>query len=74
MKKLFITLGFISIVHCKAPAQTKFTLTPQQSMIMTGKGPGQDGTNNSFFGEDCYAVVKNIGERKFSIRIQQDGT
>ena len=42
-------------------------------MIMTGKGPGQDGTINPFFGQDCYAIIKNIGKRKFSIRIQQKG-
>jgi hypothetical protein len=54
-------------------AQTEFVLEPSQSMIMTGKGPGQDGTINPYFGQDCYAIVKNIGKRQFSIRVQQDG-
>lgn len=40
---------------------------------MTGKGPGQDGTINPYYGQNCYAIVRNIGERAFSIRIQQDG-
>ncbi len=44
-----------------------------QSMIMTGKGPGQDATINPYAGEDCIAIVKNVGERTFSIRIQRDG-
>ncbi|MDN3205276.1 hypothetical protein [Algoriphagus sediminis] len=45
----------------------------QQSMVMTGKGSGQDGTINPYTGEDCIAIVKNIGERTFSIRIQRNG-
>ena len=54
-------------------AQTEFVLEPSQSMIMTGKGSGQDAIINPFYGEDCYAIVKNIGERQFSIRVQKDG-
>ncbi|GAA4812085.1 hypothetical protein GCM10023330_19170 [Litoribaculum gwangyangense] len=40
---------------------------------MTGKGPGQDGTINPYIGQNCYAIVRNIGDRQFSIRVQQDG-
>ncbi len=54
-------------------AQTEFVLDPSQSMIMTGKGPGQDGTINPYDGQDCYALVKNIGNRAFSIRVQEEG-
>ena len=61
------------LIHFEAKAQTEFVLEPSQSMIMTGKGPGQDGTINPYFGQDCYAIIKNIGELEFSIRIQQNG-
>ena len=54
-------------------AQTDFELDPSQSMLITGKGPGQDGTINPYDGQNCYAIVENIGEREFSIRIQQKG-
>ncbi|WP_211277470.1 hypothetical protein [Nonlabens spongiae] len=37
---------------------------------MTGKRPGQDATINPFEGEECFALVENIGERSFSVRIQ----
>ena len=40
---------------------------------MTGKGSGQDATINPYFGNDCYALVKNIGKRQFTIRVQKEG-
>lgn len=71
------TLTFIALLFFLSSvgveAQTEFVLEPSQSMIMTGKGPGQDATINPYFGQECYAIVKNIGKRKFSIRVQQDG-
>ena len=50
------------LIHFEAKAQTEFVLEPSQSMIMTGKGPGQDATINPYFGEDCFAIIKNIGK------------
>ncbi|MFP4846023.1 hypothetical protein [Winogradskyella sp. PE311] len=73
MRLLILTICLTFFTNLEVFAQTKFTLKPSQSMILTGKGPGQDGTKNPYFGEDCYAIVKNIGETKFSIRIQQNG-
>ena len=54
-------------------AQTEFDLEPSQSMLMTGKGPGQDATINPFAGEDCFAIVENLGMQAFSVRIQKKG-
>ncbi|MEM8928132.1 MAG: hypothetical protein AAGC45_08005 [Bacteroidota bacterium] len=54
-------------------AQTEFELKPSQSMLMTGKGPGQDGTINPYAGEDCYAIVENLGSSELSVRIQKQG-
>lgn len=59
--------------HSEVWGQTEFELDTQQSMIITGKGSGQDATINPYDGQDCYAVVENIGERSFSIRIQAEG-
>ena len=73
MKALFFTLSLLLFFQLDAFAQTEFTLDPSQSMIMTGKGPGQDATINPFYGEDCYAIVANTGTRDFSVRIQRRG-
>ena len=73
MKALILTLAFTLISLSGAFAQTEFVIDPVQSMIMTGKGPGQDATINPFEGQDCFAIVENIGKRQFSIRVQQKG-
>jgi len=65
------TLIFVSLIEVSA--QTEFELDPSQSMLMTGKGPGQDATINPYEGEDCYAVVENKGDLSLSIRIQNEG-
>ena len=54
-------------------AQTVFELAPKQSMLITGKGIGQDATINPFAGEECYAIVKNIGNEIFFARLQNKG-
>lgn len=73
MKSLILAVSFLFVLQLEVVAQTEFILDPSQSMIMTGKGPGQDGTINPYSGQDCFAIVKNIGEREFSIRVQQAG-
>lgn len=73
MKTLILLFCLSFLAQSNALAQTKFKLEPSQSMIMTGKGPGQDATINPIEGQDCYAIVENIGKRKFSIRIQKKG-
>ncbi|MFK7809861.1 MAG: hypothetical protein AB8F74_18790 [Saprospiraceae bacterium] len=73
MKTPIVVICLLFLVIFEVTAQTEFVLEPSQSMIMTGKGPGQDATINPYAGQNCYALVKNIGKRKFSIRVQQDG-
>lgn len=65
---LFVVLLFCSILLCGA--QTEFVVEPTQSMLMTGKGPGQDATINPFDGEDCVAIIKNLGDFPMSVRIE----
>ena len=73
MKSLIVLIALLFIGYSELNAQTEFEIEPTQSMIMTGKGPGQDATINPYDGEDCYAIVKNIVERPFSVRIQDAG-
>ncbi len=73
MKTPILVMCLVLLAYFDMTAQTEFVLEPSQSMIMTGKGVGQDATINPYFGQNCYAIVKNIGKRKFSIRVQQEG-
>lgn len=73
MKTLYTLLLLTFLTYHEGFAQTEFELEPTQSMLMTGKGPGQDATINPYDGQDCYAIVKNIGKRSFSVRVQQAG-
>ncbi|MFK7758189.1 MAG: hypothetical protein AB8B53_14765 [Flavobacteriales bacterium] len=74
MKNLGVLISFVLLLSMSVVAQTEFTLDPSQSMLMTGKGPGQDATINPYIGQDCYAVVENLGQRTLSVRIQKKGT
>ena len=74
MKTAILLVGLTIFICYNGNAQTEFLLEPSQSMIMTGKGPEQDATINPYFGEDCFAIVKNIGTAKFSVRIQFNGS
>ena len=73
MKTAIVLLCLVFLTLHQTWAQTEFKLEPSQSMLMTGKGPGQDATINPFAGEDCFAIVENIGTLEFSIRIQKQG-
>lgn len=73
MKNLIVLGAFLLLGSLSLQAQVEFELSPDQSMLMFGKGPGQDATINPYEGEDCYALIKNLGAVPFSIRIQQKG-
>jgi hypothetical protein len=69
-----IILGVLLFnTHAYAQKEDNFKLDPSTSMLMTGKGPGQDGSINPFAGQDCVAVVENLAKAPFSVRIQQKG-
>ena len=72
--KLFFVLGLLLLtIPASAQKENKFKLDPSTNMLMTGKGPGQDGSINPFAGQDCVAVVENLAKAPFSVRIQQNG-
>jgi hypothetical protein len=73
MKKLIIILFVTLFTQYETFAQAEFELKPSQSMSITGKGPGQDATKNPYDGQNCYAIVENIGKGEFYIRMQQNG-
>ena len=73
MKTVFLILCLTVLTHQEISAQDEFELQPSQSMLMTGKGSGQDGTINPYDGQDCYAIIENFGKNEFSIRIQTKG-
>ncbi len=69
-KFLFILL--IGAFSCST-SKTIFELDPTQSMVITGKGPGQDATINPYIDQNSIAIVKNKGENALAVRIQQAG-
>ena len=72
--KSFFVLGLmLATTTASAQKENKFKLDPSTNMLMTGKGPGQDGSINPFAGQDCVAVVENLAKAPFSVRIQQNG-
>ena len=73
MTKLLLAISILFFLQFDVNAQTEFVLEPSQSMIMTGKGSGQDATINPYFGQNCMAIVRNIGDKAFSIRVQEAG-
>ena len=73
MKKLIIIICAVFFTQYDLFAQAEFELNPSQSMSITGKGPGQDAMKNPYDGQNCFAIVENIGKREFSIRTQQNG-
>ena len=73
MQKLILIFAFTTLLQVCGTSQAVFDLDPQQSMLITGKGPGQDGAINPFSGEKSTSIVKNLGEHPFSVRIQEQG-
>ncbi len=69
---LFICLLFCVVPSCIAQEDV-IELKASQNMIITGKGPGQDGAINPYLDRESTAVVENIGENPFEVRIQSQG-
>lgn len=70
MKKILIVLLVSSSVVCFSQTKTEFSLDAGRSMCITGKGPGQDGAINPYYGSDSVAIVENKGNTNFSIRVK----
>jgi hypothetical protein len=73
MKTLLLVFGLTLLTQHEINAQVEFELKSSQSMLMTGKGPGQNATINPYEGQECHAIIENFGKENFSYRIQQKG-
>ncbi|NNJ83225.1 MAG: hypothetical protein HKP11_13625 [Flavobacteriaceae bacterium] len=73
MKKIAFILFFILFCAYNLSAQDIIELNSSQSMCIAGKGPGQDGAINPYMDSDSVAIVENVGDNEFSIRIQTKG-
>jgi|GEM_PF-91097 len=71
MRKAFVLLFLFAttLLH----SQVYFDVAPGQSMLMHGKGPGQDATINPFDGEDCEVIIDNLGAVQVNVRVQFKG-
>lgn len=74
MKKyIFLFVMLFALQSYAQKDKTVFELDPAQSMLMTGKGAGQDGAINPYKDGNSIAIVKNLGENQFSIRVEMQG-
>lgn len=73
MKRLLLSLTVLAISFTTQAQNQEIPLKENQSMGITGKGPGQDGAINPYYGQDSVAIVSNLGENPFSVRIQKKG-
>ena len=72
LRLLPFTLIVIILSACAAN-DSIFVLDPQQSMLMTGKGPGQDAAINPYNDSRSIAIVKSLNSGSFEVRVQAKG-
>ncbi|MAM28010.1 MAG: hypothetical protein CMC13_03225 [Flavobacteriaceae bacterium] len=73
MKKFILIVVIMLVFQIDTNAQEVLELDPGQSMCISGKGKGQDGAINPFMETGSVAIVKNLGENQFSIRVEYEG-
>lgn len=73
MKVFKLTLLFLLATISPMVAQDTVVLDDYRHMCIAGKGPGQDAAINPYLGEDSVAIIENMGENPFDIRIQVKG-
>ncbi len=72
MKTSFLFLLFLLSQACSSQ-NSIFELSPNQSMSITGKGPGQDAAFNPHSKTKSVGVIESLGPNEFTIRIQNNG-
>jgi len=74
MKNLFYTFTLIlfTLQACSSN-QSVFKLSAEQSMLIVGKGKGQDAAINPYADDTSIAVIKNPTNEAFFARIQRQG-
>lgn len=64
---------FIVMAQACSSSQSILELTPEQSMLITGKGEGQDAAINPYKDVKSVALVENLEGTRFNVRIQNQG-
>lgn len=72
MKYLALIICVLFSTISQAQDDSIFELEANQSMSITGQGPGQDAAINPFQGEYSLAVVENLGTSTFDIRTKDE--
>ncbi len=70
---IYLLFAFL-LLHSCVSNESVFKLDPTQSMLITGKGEGQDAAINPYSDQKSRAVVKNLGHNPLEVRIQSKGT
>ncbi len=58
----------LSVTGCGS-SEDIFEVGAGQSMLLTGKGPGQDAAINPFAGNPCVAIIENLSNADFKARV-----
>ncbi|MTB51130.1 hypothetical protein [Lewinella sp. W8] len=73
MKSLLFLSAILLLMGCSTTAEV-LEFEANQSMAITGKGPGQDAVENPFADEASVAVVNNRGRSSILARVKtRDG-
>lgn len=73
MKNFLFMAMVIVIAQACSSGKSILELTPDQSMLITGKGEGQDAAINPYQDVKSVALVKNLEGSGFNVRIQNQG-
>ncbi|WP_046759140.1 hypothetical protein [Kordia jejudonensis] len=74
MKKYIVLFVMLFALQSYAQKEkTVFELKPSQSMCMTGKGVGQDAAINPYINRNSIAIIENLSENNFTVRVQYKG-
>jgi len=74
MKKyILLSVMFFALQSYAQKNKEIFELKPSQSMSITGKGIGQDAAINLYKDGNSIAIIKNLGENSFEIRVEYQG-
>ncbi len=68
---LLLLVGLVPFLSGCGESDDVFVLESGQSMLITGKGPGQDAAINPFSGQACLANVENLSANSFTVRIEE---
>lgn len=62
MKKLLLIICLVTSSVVSGQETFVYDLDSNQSMGISGQGPGRDAAINPYEKEDCIALIKNLGE------------